>query len=206
MRISEYEDLGPTGSGRLATAHVGAFKANKYGHVFNVEIIVKFTACGEECDSGCKLFWYEHTTRKYGELPQDTWKNLFEEADRGGWWEADNIIFDDWSKYSAVHEVKGAKGEYTRTINIVDWPNLPLGAEARKRILQFCIVARCTPGCDCSSGYQYTTAVQGLKVGSDEGNSERYFQNGAIHIGYGGAGIPTGVDLLTPGLQNFRAP
>ena len=201
VRISEYEDLGPTGSGRLATENyvVGL----KYGHVFNVAISVKFTACGENCDSGCKLLWYEHTTRAYSALNvENMWTNIFAESCRGpGWWEADNPIFNSWSLRSEVHEVQNSK---TSTIDIVDWPNLPLGAEARKRILQFCLVATCTPGCDCSTGYKYTTAVQGLKVGPDEGSSERYFQNGAIHIGYGGKGIPTGVDLLTPSLQTFR--
>ncbi len=158
-----------------------------YGHRFKIQITIEFrlrrppdTSDRPDTESGCQLLWYEHSTKAYPKLPAHEWRNIFGESafdprDPTSW-QADNPIWDPWSE--AVHDVTE---EGRKVITIADdTPSMPLTedgyAEERKRILHFCVAAKCSDGCpQCAVRYQYVAAVQGLSVRHTVEDSKRVF-------------------------------
>jgi hypothetical protein len=129
----------------------------KFGHVFQVKISIDFTldeARDEGTDSRCLLEWWEYPTKEYGKLRANEWNQMTAI-------DASNSILDNWNK--TVMDVKNA-GQ--ASVKILDRPNLRDSDQEKRRALYFCIVAKCTPGCECGLGYKAATAVQGLLVNS----------------------------------------
>jgi len=141
----------------------------KFGHVFQVKINIDFTF-GNATDSGgdskCCLEWWERPTREYEDLRRDSWNQLYKEEFEG----PTNSIFENW--FQTVRTVDHA-GE--ATVKILDRPNLGNPHPGDKRALYFCIVAKCTPNCECGVGYKVATAIQGLAI--DPNGEKRFFFN-----------------------------
>lgn len=144
--------------------------ARKIGHHFQVEVNVTFTANDgrKDGDSRCSLEWWENTSRPYpvqgqARLRPDTWTNLYEED----WEGPTNAMFQNW--FEIVRDVKEAGDA---KIKILDYPNLTADGGDRARVLYFCVVAKCTPGCKCGETWKAATAVQGVAI---EHGVPRYF-------------------------------
>jgi hypothetical protein len=147
---------------------------HRFGHIFQVKITIDFILDEKPSDgndSGCCLEWWERPTKPYARLNTNAWNQIYKEEYEG----PTNSIFHNWWK--TVREVENAG---TKTVKILDRPNLGEIRQSKdilvdeiRRALYFCIVAKCTKGCECGQGYKVATAIQGLKV--DPIGEKNYF-------------------------------